>query len=123
MMGQKNPEWPRARRRNLCLWQPTLRKALYDRCRDEFEWCDIILGGEGSGVDFYATMEKFGIKLDHPENLNTVRVIAIVIEFYDPELQKSFRGFPSGMRKKDHLPVELDNLTEEILAGEDLDIF
>jgi len=60
MMRKRYPNWTRARARNLCLWQPTLRKALWDHCKDEFEWCDIILGAEGSGVDFYATMDNFG---------------------------------------------------------------
>ena len=123
-MSIEHPGWPRARLRNLCWWQPALRKALWDDCIEQFGWSNIILGPEGSGVDIYHTMLNFDIVMDRPEDLHTIRVTAIVTAFNDPDLGNELGGlFPSGMREKDHKPIDYEALTEQILAGEDLEIY
>ena len=80
-MKEKHPDWSERKCKNLLYWQKTLRKALCEYVWKELglKWAhSTYLHAEGGGVNFYKTMRKFGIELDLPKALHTVRNIAVV---------------------------------------------
>lgn len=76
----RHPNWTERQCRNLLYWQSSLRKHLRLKVIENLGCgLEIIHNAEGEGINYYRTMRDFGITLDLPKNLKTVRIIALVI--------------------------------------------
>jgi hypothetical protein len=87
-MKKKHPHWTKRQLHNVLYYQGTLRHKLRINIWRIYGKkigaagldYDIIMNAEGGGINYYLTMRKLGIKLDMMTNLNTIRIIALIID-------------------------------------------